>query len=184
MNFQKEALCGMPVPTTQASAYRATGATARLSVKKALPADRRRLRPGGIQDRAGRYFCVRSPAEITSARRHALTRVPARWMRASLLVVALCVAPVADAARRLVEVGSGRGLDATVVPTLLVDHDGLLWVGSREGLYRYDGYLATAYLPVATERSGSRPTRQASTAWIGGPVASSAIVTTRPTRPR
>jgi signal transduction histidine kinase/ligand-binding sensor domain-containing protein len=66
-------------------------------------------------------------------------------------VLALGAAPIADAARRLVEVGNGRGLDATVVPTLLVDHAGLLWVGSREGLYRYDGYLATAYLPMASD---------------------------------
>lgn len=31
-----------------------------------------------------------------------------------------------------------RGLDATVVPTMLVDRDGLLWVDPREGVYRYD----------------------------------------------
>lgn len=64
------------------------------------------------------------------------------------LCVALCVAPAADAARRFVETGSGRGLAATVVTSLLVDSDGLLWAGSREGLYRYDGYLATAFRPI------------------------------------
>ena len=32
---------------------------------------------------------------------------------------------------------------------MLVDRDGLLWVGSREGLFRYDGYHATPFLPDA-----------------------------------
>lgn len=59
-----------------------------------------------------------------------------------------CLAVPAEAGRTFVEVGSGRGLAATVVPSMLVDHEGLLWVGSREGLYRYDGYLATAFRPV------------------------------------
>ncbi len=73
-------------------------------------------------------------------------------MKSWLLVLALLLhAGVADAARRFVEVGNGRGLDATVVPSLLVDRDGLLWVGSREGLYRYDGYLATAFRPRADD---------------------------------
>ena len=79
---------------------------------------------------------------------HPATRAPA--LQPWLLVLALLLhAGVADAARRFVEVGNGRGLDATVVPAMLVDRDGLLWVGSREGLYRYDGYLATAFRPRA-----------------------------------
>ncbi len=53
----------------------------------------------------------------------------------------------ADGARRFTELGVGRGLDARVVVTLLVDRNGLLWVGSREGLFRYDGYQASAFLP-------------------------------------
>ena len=77
---------------------------------------------------------------------------PARSLPAPAATIALCVAvcvvPIADAARRFVETGSGRGLAATVVTSLLLDSDGLLWVGSREGLYRYDGYLATAFRPV------------------------------------
>jgi signal transduction histidine kinase/ligand-binding sensor domain-containing protein len=76
----------------------------------------------------------------------------AQHLQAQLFVLALLLhAGVADAARRFVEVGNGRGLDATVVPSLLVDRDGLLWVGSREGLYRYDGYLATAFRPRADD---------------------------------
>ena len=53
----------------------------------------------------------------------------------------------ADGARRFIELGAGRGLDARVAPTLLVDRNGLLWVGSREGLFRYDGYQASVFLP-------------------------------------
>ena len=53
----------------------------------------------------------------------------------------------ADAARRFAEVGTGRGLDASVIPAMLVDRDGFLWVGSREGLFRYDGYQTVAFLP-------------------------------------
>jgi signal transduction histidine kinase/ligand-binding sensor domain-containing protein len=59
----------------------------------------------------------------------------------------LAFAPVANAYRHFTETGNGRGLDAAVVPTLLVDRDGFLWVGSRGGLFRYDGYRATAFLP-------------------------------------
>ena len=81
---------------------------------------------------------------------------PARSLSAPAATIALCVvtcmAPAADAARQFVETGNGRGLTATVVTSLLMDTDGLLWVGSREGLYRYDGYLATAFRPVPYDR--------------------------------
>lgn len=62
-------------------------------------------------------------------------------------LVAFLLASPADAARRFQELGVGRGLDAMVVTSMLFDRDGLLWVGSREGLYRYDGYQASAFLP-------------------------------------
>jgi len=72
-------------------------------------------------------------------------RLAAGWQVASLSL--LLFAPQADAARRFTELGVGRGLDVNVAVSLLVDRDGLLWVGSREGLFRYDGYQATAFLP-------------------------------------
>jgi signal transduction histidine kinase/ligand-binding sensor domain-containing protein len=68
-----------------------------------------------------------------------------------LALAALLLAAQADAARRFAEVGVGRGLDAAVIPAMLVDRDGFLWVGSREGLFRYDGYQAVAYLPDANQ---------------------------------
>jgi signal transduction histidine kinase/ligand-binding sensor domain-containing protein len=79
-------------------------------------------------------------------------RRAACWRLASLSL--LLLAPQADAARRFTELGAGRGLDVNVAVSLLVDRDGLLWVGSREGLFRYDGYQATAFLPDP-ERAGS-----------------------------
>jgi signal transduction histidine kinase/ligand-binding sensor domain-containing protein len=63
----------------------------------------------------------------------------------ALLMTATGIA--ADGERRFTELGVGRGLDARVAVTLLVDRNGLLWVGSREGLFRYDGYQASAFLP-------------------------------------
>ncbi|WP_295798121.1 sensor histidine kinase [uncultured Microbulbifer sp.] len=41
-------------------------------------------------------------------------------------------------------VGVSRGLDVKVATSVLVDRNGFLWVASREGVYRYDGYQATA----------------------------------------
>ena len=78
------------------------------------------------------------------------------WRRRALgLLVSLLPAAgiAADGARHFTELGVGRGLDARVAVTLLVDRNGLLWVGSREGLFRYDGYQATTFLPDS-ERPG------------------------------
>ncbi len=38
---------------------------------------------------------------------------------------------------------------------MLIDRDGLLWVGSREGLFRYDGYEATAILSDRADPGGA-----------------------------
>ena len=66
----------------------------------------------------------------------------------------LLVAQQADASRRFTELGAGRGLDVNVAVSLLIDRDGLLWVGSREGLFRYDGYQATPFLPDPDHAGG------------------------------
>ncbi|WP_237055459.1 sensor histidine kinase [Microbulbifer sediminum] len=52
--------------------------------------------------------------------------------------------------------GVAHGLDVKVVPSLLVDRAGLLWVATREGLFRYDGYQARL-LPVGVGGAGSLP---------------------------
>ena len=75
----------------------------------------------------------------------------------STLLTALALfafAQDASAEREFRKLGVGRGLEANVVPAMLVDRDGLLWVGSREGLFSYDGYLATAYRSSA-DHTGS-----------------------------
>lgn len=41
---------------------------------------------------------------------------------------------------RFKSVGLERGLDARVISSVLLDSAGFLWIGSRDGLYRYDGY--------------------------------------------
>lgn len=59
----------------------------------------------------------------------------------------LLFAADAAAERRFNELGAGRGLEARVATSMLVDRDGFLWVASREGLFRYDGFQATGFLP-------------------------------------
>jgi ligand-binding sensor domain-containing protein len=82
----------------------------------------------------------------------AFMRRAAGWQVASLSLL-LCAQQV-GAARRFTELGAGRGLDVNVPVSMLVGRDGLLWIGSREGLFRYDGYQATAFLPDP-DRPGS-----------------------------
>jgi signal transduction histidine kinase/ligand-binding sensor domain-containing protein len=70
-----------------------------------------------------------------------------------LLLLAACLlhawAPPLLAATPLSfsELGVNRGLDARVISSVLVDRQGFLWIGSRTGLYRYDGYEALRFTP-------------------------------------
>lgn len=66
------------------------------------------------------------------------------------LLFAVLLQPAA-AEPRFVEFGGGHGLTASVVNAMLFDRDGFLWVGAREGLFRHDGYDATAAL---SDRAG------------------------------
>jgi signal transduction histidine kinase/ligand-binding sensor domain-containing protein len=76
-----------------------------------------------------------------------------RWRVAGLLVATLLQSAVAE--QRFVELGAGRGLTASVVNAMLFDRDGLLWVGSREGLFRYNGYAATAIFSDRADPGGA-----------------------------
>lgn len=69
----------------------------------------------------------------------------------SLLLIALLL-PQTAAAHQFTAVGVTNGLEARVATSLLLDREGFLWVGSREGLFRYDGYEATAFLPETGNR--------------------------------
>ena len=48
-------------------------------------------------------------------------------------------------------IGDDRGVDGSIISSLLVDTRGFLWIGSRTGLYRYDGYEATLFKPLPGE---------------------------------
>ncbi|WP_193161666.1 sensor histidine kinase [Microbulbifer hainanensis] len=52
--------------------------------------------------------------------------------------------------------GVAHGLEVKVATSLIVDHNGFLWVASREGLYRYDGYAVKAFLP-SSEHNNALP---------------------------
>ncbi len=62
-----------------------------------------------------------------------------------LLAALLFAGPVL--AHTFTTVGTTNGLKARVISALLVDRDGFLWVGAREGLFRFDGYETLAFLP-------------------------------------
>jgi ligand-binding sensor domain-containing protein/DNA-binding CsgD family transcriptional regulator len=64
-----------------------------------------------------------------------------------VLLLLLAIASSVASARTFKPVGTTQGLEARVVTTMMFDSQGLLWIGSREGLYRFDGYVATAFLP-------------------------------------
>ena len=88
------------------------------------------------------------------SRRMILARGPLRGMLPALLLwlpapATVAAAPPEGVARALqfAELGVDRGLDARVISALLVDREGFLWVGSRNGLYRYDGYEALRFVP-------------------------------------
>ncbi|MBT8047144.1 MAG: hypothetical protein KJO92_01930 [Gammaproteobacteria bacterium] len=65
------------------------------------------------------------------------------------LTLALLVGATCVQARTYAPVGVTNGLGARAVPALIFDSKGYLWVGSREGLYCYDGYRSQAFLPQA-----------------------------------
>jgi len=68
-----------------------------------------------------------------------------------VLVQVLVLASAASAAwairpaGRVVRFEAREGLPAETIDALRVDRDGMLWIGTRSGLYRYDGYSFEAY---------------------------------------
>jgi ligand-binding sensor domain-containing protein/DNA-binding CsgD family transcriptional regulator len=64
-----------------------------------------------------------------------------------LIVLLLLVFHTTVTARTFTPVGTAKGLEAWIVTSMLFDQQGFLWVGSHEGLFRYDGHQATAFLP-------------------------------------
>lgn len=68
-------------------------------------------------------------------------------LRQALFGCLMALAVSTAGAREFTVLGKGRGLDAGMVVAMAFDHYGFLWVGSREGLYRYDGYEALVFRP-------------------------------------
>lgn len=73
-------------------------------------------------------------------------RVASTSLASFLLSTGLMLGTLVEA-RTFTPVGASHGLDARIVSTMLVDSSGFLWVGSREGLYRFDGYQARLFQP-------------------------------------
>ena len=77
---------------------------------------------------------------LISLRQHSRTI----WQTVVLLAL-LCSTSLS--ARTFTPVGTSNGLEARVAVSMVVDQHGFLWVASREGLFRYDGYSTQAFLP-------------------------------------
>jgi ligand-binding sensor domain-containing protein len=69
----------------------------------------------------------------------------------ALLLLFACLLPSQSVeARTFTPVGASHGLEARIVSSMLVDSTGFLWVGSREGLFRFDGYESRFFEPEPT----------------------------------
>ena len=77
-------------------------------------------------------------------------------MRGLFLFLALCIGRMAAATTvggtPLLSLGMGDGLRSNSVTSLLTDSRGLLWIGTTQGLNRYDGYEVKARFPESSDR--------------------------------
>lgn len=71
------------------------------------------------------------------------------WLSIALLVIftqsALSIAGTTDRDYIFHHIKSDSGLPHQQIESMAFDHDGLLWVGTRNGLAKYDGYSFVAY---------------------------------------
>jgi len=74
---------------------------------------------------------------------------PARYVRGLALLAALVLLPAALEAQsrtiRFDRVGSEKGLSQATVTSIIQDADGFIWLGTQDGLNRYDGYEMRVY---------------------------------------
>lgn len=57
-----------------------------------------------------------------------------------LLTLLLCCSAFAEPSLRFERIGLNQGLSQSSVYTMLQDSQGFIWVGTQDGLNRYDGY--------------------------------------------
>ena len=55
--------------------------------------------------------------------------------------------PQKDKPLSIYDFGQLQGLNAKFIGALLLDHNGLLWIGASEGLFRYDGQHVQTFIP-------------------------------------
>ena len=60
----------------------------------------------------------------------------------------MAVAPAQDAFTRFERLGTRDGLASALINVFLQDADGFLWIGTEDGLQRYDGYSFVTYRPT------------------------------------
>jgi ligand-binding sensor domain-containing protein len=77
-----------------------------------------------------------------------------KWTMLVLVIglVLLTISPLSLQAHTFTPFGVANGLEARMAASMIIDKDGFLWVASREGLFRYDGYNAHAFHPELGER--------------------------------
>ena len=66
----------------------------------------------------------------------------------SIFLMVICLTPITVEAQDnyfFTHLKSDAGLPHQQVSSLAFDHDGMLWVGTRNGLAKYDGYSFVAY---------------------------------------
>ena len=71
-----------------------------------------------------------------------------------------------NAGLSLFELGEAQGLQAAIYYFSLVDRDGLLWIATDKGLFRYDGENLALYLPGPLEYTNSMMQDSSGLIWI------------------
>jgi len=94
---------------------------------------------------------IESRFDILSSRKLRFYRkMPRNSAIRSLIGLAVLLIAGQLQARIFQKVDVAKGMEARVVVSMLQDRQGYLWIGSREGLFRYDGYETHAYLSDST----------------------------------
>ncbi|MEO8562903.1 MAG: methyl-accepting chemotaxis protein [bacterium] len=101
-----------------------------------------------------------------------------RLLRLSLCCVALGVAPAASAQKlQFRQITPDNGLSSSLVQSIVQDSQGFMWLGTRKGLNRYDGYNFTVYRHKSGDSTSILDNNTAfvfedskKTLWVGGPL--------------